>query len=231
MKKIENLLGQIFWWLRVIEFAYTKNGNAYWLCQCDCGNKTIVCMSELKRGRTKSCGCYNRKIASKNNFIDLTNQTFNRLFVIKFSHRDKYGSSIWKCLCICGKEVLISTNNLRSGHIKSCGCYNKEKHIGKNSPRWKGGHSRLPYPSEWIKELRESIRNRDQHYCQYPECDYDDTKKSPRLHVHHINGDKNNCQEYNLISLCNKHHMKIEKNHPELWQDYFYTITSDYINS
>jgi len=56
-------------------------------------------------------------------------------------------------------------------------------------------------------------------------------KLKPNERTHHINGDKNNCQEYNLISLCNKHHMKIEKNHPELWQDYFYTITSDYINS
>lgn len=29
------------------------------LCQCDCGNQTTVRMSDMKSGRTQSCGCVN----------------------------------------------------------------------------------------------------------------------------------------------------------------------------
>lgn len=35
--------------------------NAYWLCQCDCGNETIVPSCHLRTGQTRSCGCYRRE--------------------------------------------------------------------------------------------------------------------------------------------------------------------------
>ena len=40
---------------------YDRNnsGQIRWLCQCDCGNTTIVAGAELKRGTSKSCGCLN----------------------------------------------------------------------------------------------------------------------------------------------------------------------------
>ena len=73
----------------------------------------------------------------------------------------------------------------------------------------------------------EDVRNRDKRFCQFPKYDYDDTVQSKRLHVHHIDGDKNNCGMYNLISLCGKHHAVVEGN-PHSWEDYFYTITISY---
>lgn len=33
-----------------------------WLCECDCGNRKIVAADSLKRGVSKSCGCYAREI-------------------------------------------------------------------------------------------------------------------------------------------------------------------------
>lgn len=33
----------------------------------------------------------------------------------------------WKCKCKCGNEVVVAGVELRNGHTKSCGCYQKEQ--------------------------------------------------------------------------------------------------------
>lgn len=45
--------------LKVIKFYEMRKGESFWLCVCDCENKTeiIVRGSSLKYGGTKSCGC------------------------------------------------------------------------------------------------------------------------------------------------------------------------------
>lgn len=43
--------------LTPIKIAYKKDRASYWLCQCDCGNTTIVREASIKNGHTKSCGC------------------------------------------------------------------------------------------------------------------------------------------------------------------------------
>jgi len=53
----QNLVGQRFYRLVVLERAESAKGNTRWLCQCDCGNKIIVAGQHLKLGKTKSCKC------------------------------------------------------------------------------------------------------------------------------------------------------------------------------
>lgn len=56
--KIENLSGQRFGKLKVLRRVHPKkNGQTAWLCQCSCGNKTVVGIGVLKNGNTRSCGC------------------------------------------------------------------------------------------------------------------------------------------------------------------------------
>lgn len=33
---------------------------------------------------------------------------------------------MWRCVCDCGNEVIISKSNLLSGHTQSCGCMRKD---------------------------------------------------------------------------------------------------------
>ena len=53
-----DLAGNRFGMLVAIERAgKTKNDNALWLCQCDCGNTTKANATSLRIGDTISCGC------------------------------------------------------------------------------------------------------------------------------------------------------------------------------
>lgn len=38
-----------------------KGRGAYWHCKCDCGNEADVLGANLRKGATKSCGCYNKE--------------------------------------------------------------------------------------------------------------------------------------------------------------------------
>lgn len=55
--------------LKVDHIKKYKSGSQieHWLCQCDCGNKTIVNKYSLISGNTKSCGCLNSELASVRN--------------------------------------------------------------------------------------------------------------------------------------------------------------------
>jgi hypothetical protein len=54
------MIGQKFHRLTIISQAPPTSGNRgkRWVCQCECGNQTIVRNDSLKNGRSKSCGCY-----------------------------------------------------------------------------------------------------------------------------------------------------------------------------
>ena len=54
--------------------------------------------------------------------IDLTNERFGKLVVIKKRGKDKHGHIEWLCKCDCGEETIATTSDLRRGHVKSCGC-------------------------------------------------------------------------------------------------------------
>jgi hypothetical protein len=59
-RKIIDISGQRFGKLLVKELAHDTTGYAYWRCECDCGNTSIVRGARLRGGQTKSCGCFRR---------------------------------------------------------------------------------------------------------------------------------------------------------------------------
>lgn len=64
------------------------------------------------------------------NFNDLSKQVFGKLTVIEkvnnISKRKTSNHVYWKCLCKCGKEVIVRGASLTSGNTKSCGCIKKD---------------------------------------------------------------------------------------------------------
>lgn len=84
---------------------------------------------------------------------------------------------------------------------------------GENNPAWNGGSSFFPYSPEFTDELKQFIKDRDDHECQNPYCDH----KTKRLNVHHINYNKQNCSQFNLITLCMVCNVKANINRME-WQ-------------
>lgn len=64
--------------------------------------------------------------------LDLTGQKYNRLTAIKMVERNSSNKVQWLCKCDCGNLVKVTTCHLRSGHTKSCGCYNLESSITAN---------------------------------------------------------------------------------------------------
>ncbi len=68
--------------------------------------------------------------------LELIGQIFDRLTVISGAGINKHGNTIWNCQCECGNFKIISSDNLRSRHTKSCGCLQKETSMKKGNS-WK----------------------------------------------------------------------------------------------
>lgn len=58
-------------------------------------------------------------------FVDLTGQRFGRLVVIERAQNASSGAA-WLCQCTCGAHAIVSSNMLRTGRTKSCGCLARE---------------------------------------------------------------------------------------------------------
>lgn len=115
----------------------------------------------------------------------------------------------------CSRECYMQAK--RNNQYPESGFQSKENHWN-----WKGGVSFLPYPSEFNDKLKEKIRQRDNYTCQICGKKQEELmgyhKKFP---VHHIDYNKNNCREDNLITLCIGCHAMINKNRSN-WKYYFY---------
>lgn len=67
MGKLIDLAGKRFGNLVVVKRESNKGEKVAWLCKCDCGNYTTVIGTNMKLGKTVSCGCVHfNKIKSGN---------------------------------------------------------------------------------------------------------------------------------------------------------------------
>lgn len=91
-KLFKNEIGNKYGKLTVIERAENDvRGMAHWVCECECGSKTIVSGGNLRSGITKSCGCLKsagelelRKELLKRNIDFITEFSFKDLLTDKY---------------------------------------------------------------------------------------------------------------------------------------------------
>jgi len=124
MTKLLNELGNVYGMLTVVERgSSTAQGRTRWLCQCDCGNTSLVHGSNLRSGFTKSCGCQS-KLGRKKTIPDAeiafggyyTNTRWNaKRRKIFFDLTKEQVRSIIKRNCFyCGAPPTIRTNSYRN---------------------------------------------------------------------------------------------------------------------
>lgn len=58
--------------------------------------------------------------------IDIHGKKFGRLTVLSYEGTNNDHKALWKCVCDCGNECIVTGKDLRNGRIKSCGCFRKE---------------------------------------------------------------------------------------------------------
>lgn len=119
--RVVDLTGRRFGRLTVIERDTTRSG-VVWKCRCDCGNTTSVLSGNLRKGFTRSCGCFRDDVNSERCSSDLTGKQFGRLIAIQ-----KLENGKWLCECGCGNKTEVSTSNLVTNHTQSCGCLRDTK--------------------------------------------------------------------------------------------------------
>lgn len=129
MGKLIDMVGQKCGRLTVIERSSTLRANkkAYWVCECECGNRVEVVGVDLRAGKTQSCGCLQKERTSQTSKAQLQGQRFGRLLVLEEAGRTDNQNVLWKCKCDCGNETIVMATSLLQGKTQSCGCYNKER--------------------------------------------------------------------------------------------------------
>lgn len=132
---------------------------------------------------------------------------------------------IFKCVFCsreCAARFQMKTNNIANSPEVKKKISEVKKGIrtvwGEKHGNWLGGVSFEPYGIEFNKELKKQIRIKFENKCF--ECNFSEEKLGYKLSIHHIDYDKKNNNEYNLIPLCKGCHTQTNYERSD-WMDYF----------
>lgn len=128
-----DLTGQTFDYVYVESFAGTKTvgkntKRIVWNCKCLlCGKHFQSTTSDLRSGRTKSCGCKHHINGIPRRKVQI-GEVYNFLKVREYVGKDKDNRTLYLCDCLrCGGEITTTGKRLRNGATKSCGCLKRDR--------------------------------------------------------------------------------------------------------
>lgn len=84
---------------------------------------------------------------------DIAGQHFGRLRVISYAGSTGKGFALWKCVCDCGGETVVTGSRLRSGKTTSCGCFHRERIravLSNANRKWDAGTIKMPEYRAWV---------------------------------------------------------------------------------
>jgi len=94
---------------------------AYYICECECGNLCSVDSYSLRHGNIQSCGCSRKDLAKSK-----IGKTFHQLTILDITTGTQCDEIYYKCECICGNIKNIRAYAVNTGRTRSCGCLAKE---------------------------------------------------------------------------------------------------------
>jgi 5-methylcytosine-specific restriction endonuclease McrA/DNA-directed RNA polymerase subunit RPC12/RpoP len=190
-------------------------------------NKCIDCGKKIgfRSTRCKSCARkFLYKDPSKHPQFNKKRSIETILKIIKTREKNNIGVTHGlsrkniKHYCVdCGKEV----SDYRNKRCHPCAMKKIDRDPRKH-PCYIDGRSFEKYPKKFNIKLREKIRNRDNYICQ--NCSMTEEEHlivaGRVLHVHHIDYNRKNCEEENLITLCQWCNLRANKNR-DYWLNYY----------
>lgn len=175
------------------------------------------------------------KSGNKRGFYKRTEESNNRMSEIKKAYKPTEETKLKLSIKIKWmhdndleyQKKCLETNYKKSNRGHKNGMYGKKRPylakwnkenplIGPQNPAWRGGKKFEPYGFEFNKQLKATVKKRDNYTCMF--CF---VKENIITHhqVHHIDYDKRNNNPDNLITLCNHCHGKTNFNRYE-WRKY-----------
>jgi len=97
-----------------------------------------------------------------NKIENLIGKIFGRLIIIKEYGKNKYGRTLYECLCDCGNIKIVPRYSLVTGNTKSCGCLMIEKIKSANT---KHGNTKNNKSSKTYESYHHMIQR-----CNNPNC-------------------------------------------------------------
>ena len=96
----------------------------------------------------------------------VTGKKFNRLTVLQRVANEECGIARWLCVCECGNETLVRGAHLKSGSIKSCGCFKKDRMSIVNT-KYKHGIAKTYAYRSWKGMLQRCYNSKNARYKDY----------------------------------------------------------------
>jgi len=217
------------------QYSYKKNIRKYCSKICEGFAKTGKNNHNYKEFEPKFCMVCKKQLTKKQIIMGVETCSYK----CGYLNRDISGekSSNWKkveqkyCI-VCKKELThkqivsgcktcglecgykLASKSQKIFYIDHPGIHAKEKHSN-----WKGGISCLPYALDFNKCLKNKIKERDNYKCMC--CGVHNIEGvKVKLCIHHIDYNKLNSNDKNLITLCYSCNSKVNFNR-EYWNTIF----------
>jgi hypothetical protein len=148
------------------------------IASCDCGTIKEYYFDNIKRNKSKSCGCLLRRIKKEKTnkeLSNLVNRQFGGLIIIKIIVNQNIRLRKVTARCECGTIKDYFLGNILSGKTNSCGCrnrlssadrfrkYNKSRPLKNNT----NGLSEHPIYNVWSGMISRCYDLNDISYCRY----------------------------------------------------------------